>query len=396
MLLKGREIVLGVSGGIAVYKSVELLRLLCRDGAAVTVVMTANAQKFVAPLTFQTLSGRRVITDMFSPLAEVEIEHTSLADQGEVLVIAPATANIIGKCAHGIADDFLSTFYLVFHKHVIMAPAMNPNMFSNQAVQDNIRILKNRGVHFVDPECGEMACGAMGQGRLALPEVIFQSVLQKLQRANDFEGKTLIVTAGPTREPIDAVRFISNHSSGKMGYAIAKRARERGAKVILISGPVNIQPPAGIDFIPVETALEMREALRLHYEKADIIIKAAAVADFRPRNFSDQKIKKKEASLILELERNPDILAELGAKKGNKILVGFAAETQNLLDYALEKLREKNLDMIVANDVSRKDIGFGSDYNAGKFIFRNGQVEEFQRMTKEDLAETLLSRVLQL
>lgn len=396
MFLKGREIVLGVSGGIAVYKAVELLRLLSREEAAVSVIMTANAQKFVTPLTFQTLSGRRVVTEMFSPLAEVEIEHTSLADQGEILVVAPATANIIGKFAHGIADDFLSTFYLVFHKAVIIAPAMNPHMFSNRVVQDNIQILKNRGVSFVDPEWGEMACGATGQGRLALPDIIFQAVLQKLQRVNDYAGKSVVVTAGPTREPIDAVRFISNHSSGKMGYAIAKRAGERGAKVVLISGPVNIQPPAGVDFVPVETALEMREALLMHFEKADIIIKSAAVADFRPRTFSSQKIKKKDAALVLELENNPDILAELGEKKGHKILVGFAAETQNLLEYAQKKLSEKNLDMIVANDVSRKDIGFGSDYNAGKFIYRDGRVEELQRMTKDDLADALLSRVIEL
>lgn len=393
MLLKGREIVLGVSGGIAAYKAVELLRLLTREGAAVNVIMTSNAQKFVTSLTFQTLSGRRVVTDMFSPFAEADIEHISLADKGELLAIAPATANIIGKYAHGIADDFLSTFLLSFCRTVIVAPAMNPNMFVNQVVQENIQILKKRGVYFVEPEWGEMACKVTGQGRLASPEAIFLEILKKLNLKNDFAEKTIIVTAGPTQEPIDAVRFISNLSSGKMGYALAKRAKERGARVVLISGPSHLLPPPGVDFVPVVTALEMKQAVMSHYEKADIIIKSAAVSDFRPKKFSPQKIKKNDASLLLELEKNPDILAEMGAIKGNKILIGFAAETENLREYALGKLKEKNLDMIVANDVSRQDIGFGSDYNSVKIVFRNGKMEELPRMLKDELADAILSRV---
>ncbi len=396
-MLRGREIILGVTGGIAAYKAVEILRLMVKSGANVSVVMTANAQRFVHPRTFQTLSRNRVATEMFPEQAAVEENHISWAAKADLALVAPATANIIGKYATGIADDFLSTFLLATRSPVIMAPAMNHNMYLHPVVQANMEKLRNLGVQFVEPETGELAMeGEYGTGRLANPQKIFEFVEQLLSRRGVMAGKKVVVTAGPTQEPIDAVRHISNRSSGKMGFAIARAAAERGAEVALISGPTWLKPPQGVKFLPVTTALEMRDSVFENLETADILVKSAAVVDFRPRKQTREKIKKEKADLTLELERNPDILAEVGSRKGNLILVGFAAETDKLMEYGKKKLTDKNLDFIVINDIGNSEIGFASDDNKVVIMDRNGGVEELPRMPKEKLAEHILDRILNL
>lgn len=394
-MLKGRKIVLGVTGGIAAYKSAELVRELVRAEAEVHVVMTRNSQAFITPLTFQTLSGNPVITELFSLTEESEIGHISLANAAELLVIAPATANIIGKIAGGIADDMLTTIVMATKAPVLLAPAMNVHMWENVIFQENVEKLRSRGYHFIDPEAGELACGYEGKGRLAeVPEIMEE--IRAILSPKDFSRETILITAGPTEEPIDPVRFISNRSSGKMGFALARAARRRGAEVILISGPTALSAPKKVKYIAVRSASQMREFVLEHMEKASIIIKAAAVADYRPRRNAPEKIKKSEKEIVLELERNPDILSEVGKRKGRRIVVGFAAETENLLQNARRKLEEKNLDLIVANDVTLPEAGFEADTNIVKFLDRSGKVEELPLMTKEELADRLLNRIAQL
>ena len=394
-MLKNKKIILGVTGGIAAYKAAELVRELVRSGAEVFVVMTRSAQAFITPLTFQTLSGNKVATELFSLIEESEIGHISLADRADLLVIAPATANAIGKIAGGIADDLLTTIVMAAKAPVLLAPAMNVHMWENPFCQENIRKLRGRGYHFIDPEAGELACGYEGKGRLAeIPAIVEE--IRSILSPKDLSGDILLVTAGPTEEPIDPVRFLSNRSSGKMGFALARAACLRGAQVILVSGPSALPALPRVKSIPVRTAAEMREAVLENLAQASVLVMAAAVSDYRPRGTSPEKIKKSDAELTLPLELNPDILCEAGQRKGKRLLIGFAAETENLLANARKKLAEKNLDLIVANDVSRPGAGFAVDTNIVKVIDRSGKVEELPLMSKEDLADRVLDRVLSL
>ena len=391
-MLKGKEIVLGVTGGIAVYKAVELLRLLVKGGANVHVVMTRAATEFVTPLTFQTLSKNPVHLDLFNLISEEKIGHISLADRADLFIIAPATANCIGKLAHGIADDLLTTAVMATRAPVLVAPAMNVNMYRNEIYQENEARLKAHGFLFVPPTCGMLACGYEGEGKLQAPEVIFEEAVAALTPKR-LAGARILVTAGPTVEEIDPVRFISNHSSGKMGYAIARQARLRGAQVTLVTGPTCLTPPVGVQVIRVQSAVEMRDAVQGCLAETDVVIKAAAVADYRPKARAVNKVKKEQESLCVELEKNPDILAELGANKGERLLVGFAAETQDLVQNAGAKLRGKNLDMVVANDVLQEGAGFNVDTNIAKLLFSDGRVETLAMMGKEELAVVILEHV---
>lgn len=391
-MLQGKCVVLGVTGGIAAYKAAELLRLLVKSGAETHVVMTRSAQQFITPLTFQTLSGNPVHTELFSLIQEQEIGHISLADRADLALVAPATANLIGKVANGIADDLLTTTLMATRAKVLFAPAMNSNMWENPIYQENHAKLQSLGYAFVEPAYGELACGWQGKGKLPDPQVIFNAA-EALLGNNDLQGKTVLVTAGPTREEIDPVRFLSNYSSGKMGYAIACAARNRGANVVLVSGPVNLPEPKGMEIIQVVSAQQMHEAVMARAEQADLIIKAAAVADFRPVVRGGQKVKKGSAeTTTVDLQRNPDILAELGQQKGSRVLIGFAAETEELLKHAREKLTSKNLDMIVANDVTQEGAGFNGDTNIVRFLTADGKVEELPQMTKAEVADILLDR----
>jgi len=391
-MLNGKQVMLGVCGGIAAYKAVELLRLLVKAGAEVHVVMTRAAQEFVTPLTFQTLSANPVHTDLFNLIAEQEIGHISLADRADLCIIAPATANIVGKIAHGIADDMLTTTVMATKAKVLIAPAMNVNMYTNALYRDNEERLRRHGYYFVPPVSGELACGWQGEGKLAAPESIFEAACS-LVAPHDLEGQTVLVTAGPTREEIDPVRFISNHSSGKMGYALAGAAARRGARVILVSGPTALAAPCGVELVPVVSAEQMQEAVLRCVAESTVVIKAAAVADYRPAARSGDKIKKRTDSLTLELVKTPDILAGLGRMQKRPFLVGFAAETTRLQDYALKKLSEKNLDMIVANDVSQPDAGFNVDTNRALLVMRDGRSIECPLMSKEALADAILDCV---
>jgi phosphopantothenoylcysteine decarboxylase/phosphopantothenate--cysteine ligase len=391
-MLNGKEIILGVTGGIAAYKAVELLRLLTKAGADVHVIMTRSAEEFITPLTFQTLSMNPVSTSLFNLISEREIGHISLADRADLFIIAPATANIVGKLAGGIADDMLTTTVMATKAPVLIAPAMNVNMYQNPLYKENEAKLKRHGYLFVEPAKGLLACGWEGEGKLQEPGVIFEEAVAALT-PKDLVGEHLLVTAGPTREELDPIRFLSNYSSGKMGYAIARGARRRGASVTLITGATCLEAPWGVKSVAVESAEEMRAAVLDHLPVSTIIIKAAAVADYRPRLRADEKIKKADSPLVLELTKNPDILAELGKIKAERLLVGFAAETENLLGNAAKKLAEKNLDMIVANDVSQAGAGFNVDTNIVKLLFKNGQVEELSLMGKEALADVILDRV---
>jgi phosphopantothenoylcysteine decarboxylase/phosphopantothenate--cysteine ligase len=390
-LLKGKEIVLGVCGGIAAYKSAELLRLLIKDGAGVRVVMTRAATAFVAPMTFEALSARPVMTGLFED-AGAEIRHISWARDADAVVIAPATANIIAKMAHGFADDPLTTMILAVNAPVLIAPSMNPRMYQNPVTRENLWSLKGFGFYVMEPESGPVACGDEGAGRLPAPEAICEHV-RRLVLPRDLAGESFLITAGPTQEPIDPVRFLSNPSSGKMGYALARAARRRGADVVLISGPVSIDAPIDVGLIRVRTAQEMKEAVLSRFDSASIVIKAAAVSDYRPVNVSDHKIKKADESLALELSRTPDILRRLGKIKGDRLLVGFAAETEDLVKNAETKLKEKNLDMIVANNVQMSDSGFGVDTNRVTLIFADARQESLSLMSKDDLADLILDRV---
>jgi phosphopantothenoylcysteine decarboxylase / phosphopantothenate---cysteine ligase len=387
-----KKIILGVCGGIAAYKAIELLRLLTKAGADVHVIMTRAAQEFVTPLTFQTLSANPVHTDLFNLIAEREIGHISLADQADLFIVVPATANVIGKIAAGIADDMLTTTVMATKAPVLFAPAMNVNMFTNPIYQENEQKLRRLGYLFVDPIRGSLACGWEGAGKLASPEAIFEGASAALTE-KDLLGRTILITAGPTREEIDPVRYISNHSSGKMGYALARAACHRGAKVLLISGPTALAEPDGVQVVSVTSASEMHREVMARVAECDVIIKAAAVADYRPLVRSASKIKKNSESLTIELVKNPDILAELGGALHRPFLVGFAAETDALAKNAEKKLREKNLDMIVANDVSQVDAGFNVDTNRALLLFRDGSSSDCGLMSKDQLAGAILDHV---
>jgi phosphopantothenoylcysteine decarboxylase / phosphopantothenate---cysteine ligase len=391
-MLSGKAVVLGVTGGIAVYKAVELLRLLTKAGAEVHVVMTRAATEFVTPLTFQTLSGNPVHLELFNLISEQQIGHISLAERADLFLIAPATANFIGKMACGIADDLLSTSVMATRAPVLVAPAMNVNMYQNPIYRENEARLKGHGYLFIPPATGMLACGYEGEGKLPDPEVILEEAIAALTPKR-LCGKRILVTAGPTREEIDPVRYISNHSSGKMGYAIARAARLRGAEVTLVTGPTSLPIPYGVCVVRVESAEQMREAVLGRLEQCDVVIKAAAVADYRPRSRAESKMKKSGDSLSIELEKNPDILSELGARKGDRLLVGFAAETEELVANATGKLSRKNLDLIIANDVSQEGAGFNVDTNIVKLLFRDGRVEDIPLMGKDQLAGVILDRV---
>jgi len=391
-VLKGKKILLGVTGSIAAYKAAEIVSLLKKREAEVFIIMTEFAIKFIQPLTFSTLSGNSVIDNLFSTNDKMVVKHISLAEWADLILIAPATANIIGKIANGIADDMLTTTVMASKAKVIFAPAMNKNMISNPLYQQNVEKLTALGYEFIDAEYGRLACGETGEGRLANIEDIVSTVEYTLSFKNDYQGKTVLVTASCTREPIDKVRFISNYSSGKMGFALAKTARARGARVILITGPTFLPAPKGITTISIESAEEMKKEVFKYFSEADIIISAAAVADFRPKEVFAGKIKKEKD----ELERTSDILYELGKKKGDKILVGFAAETENLAANALKKLKEKRLDLIIANDISVKEAGFGSDKNRARMINSKGTTRKLSLMPKIDMAEKILDEILKI
>ncbi len=395
-MLKWKRIVLGVTGGIASYKAAEFVRLLVKEGAEVHAVMTESAQKFMAPLTFQTLSGNPVATDPFSLLEDAEIGHIALADLAEMVVILPATANIIGKIASGIADDFLSTMVMATKAPVLLVPSMNVNMWENKALQKNIQTLIGMGYHIMEPGEGELACHWYGKGRLPELDEVAEK-MEDLFSPKDLKGEKIVITAGPTQEPIDPVRYITNRSSGKMGYALAKMARRRGAEVVLITGPVSLPPlRKDIQRVPVRSAEEMRGAVFAHLEGSSVVIKAAAVSDYRPRVTSEKKIKKGSAEYILALERTKDILQELGKKKGDRILVGFAAETEDAMANAKKKLLEKNLDFIVVNDVTQPGSGFGSDTNQVKILYPSGQAKDLPLLTKEEVSQFILDDVVRL
>ena len=393
------KVALGVTGGIAGYKAAELVRLLQDRGIRVQVVMTRAAQEFIRPLTFAALSGEKVITDLFGagaeePNIDSAVEHIAVAQSIDALVVAPATADIIAKFAHGEANDFLTTLFLATTAPVVVAPAMNVNMWENAATQANVQTLKARGVRMVEPDSGYLACGMVGPGRLAANETIVTAVIAALEINQDLVGETVLVTAGPTREPIDPVRYIGNRSSGKMGYAIAEAALRRGARVILISGPTALKPPAAAEMVPVQTAREMRDAVMAALDRASIVIKAAAVADFSARQPVEQKIKRK-GPITLELEPTPDILAEVGANKGLRIVVGFAAETQDPLENGRKKLESKSLDAIVVNDVSQPGIGFDSERNAVTILTRDG-AESVPETSKWEVAHRVLDAVVKI
>lgn len=397
-MLQGKKIVLGVTGGIAVYKAVDLVSRLRKAGCEVRVVMTEHAQQFVTPLTFKEISGNAVATSMWNANQEFNVEHIALANWADAFLVAPATANILAKMACGIADDLLSTTLLAAQAPIVVCPAMNTGMYQNPATQENIAKLQERGVTVMPPAVGHLACGTSGPGRLPEPQQIVEFMSAFFAgREGDLRGLRVLVTAAGTREPIDPVRYVGNRSSGKMGYAVAQMAAERGADVLLISGPSALAAPPNVRIVNVETTNEMLEACLAAYGDVDIVIKAAAVADYRPRDVADQKIKKKtDDALTVVMDKNPDILKTLGAKKEQQVLVGFAAETQNLLANAREKVVKKNLDMIVANDVTAAGAGFNSDTNIVKFLFANGDVRELEQMPKVDVANRILDEAIRI
>lgn len=397
-MLQGKKIVLGVTGGIAVYKAVDLVSRLRKAGCEVRVVMTEHAQQFVTPLTFKEISGNAVATSMWNANQEFNVEHIALANWADAFLVAPATANILAKMACGLADDLLSTTLLAAQAPIVVCPAMNTGMYQNPATQENIAKLQERGVTVMPPAVGHLACGTSGPGRLPEPQQIVEFMSAFFAgREGDLRGLRVLVTAAGTREPIDPVRYVGNRSSGKMGYAVAQMAAERGADVLLISGPSALATPPNVRVVNVETTNEMLEACLAAYGDVDIVIKAAAVADYRPRDVADQKIKKKtDDALTVVMDKNPDILKTLGAKKEQQVLVGFAAETQNLLANAREKVVKKNLDMIVANDVTAAGAGFNSDTNIVKFLFANGDVRELEQMPKVDVANKILDEAIRI
>lgn len=394
-MLKNKTVVIGVSGGIAVYKACDIVSRLKKLNANVHVIMTKSATEFVTPLTFQSLSQNYVVNNMFEEPKTWDVEHIALAKKADVFLIAPATANIIGKIANGICDDMLTTTIMATTGKVLIAPAMNTNMYKNPILQRNINILKDLGYSFVDPESGRLACGDIGEGKLASPENIVSAVVDLLNDNNkDLQGKKIMITAGPTVESIDPVRYLTNRSTGKMGYAIAKMAANRGAEVTLVSGPTNITPPSNIKkLIKIQSAEEMYNAIIDNFDENQVIIKSAAVADYKPKNYSDKKIKKNNDDLVIELGRNKDIAYEIGKIKKDKILVGFAAETNNLIENAKGKINKKNLDFIVANDLTEEGAGFGTDTNIVKIIDKEGNINKYPCMKKDEVANVILDKV---
>ena len=392
-----KHVLIGVTGGIAAYKILDVESKLRKIGYEMNTIMTKNACEFVQPMAFQTISNNYVVTDTFERPHKWDVEHIALAKKADVVLIAPATANVIGKIANGIADDMLTTTVMAAKCPIIIAPAMNTNMYENEIVQENIAYLKSKGYLFIEPATGMLACGDVGSGKLAAPEDIVayieQVIKEQANREEDLKGKHILVTAGPTVEAIDPFRYITNHSSGKMGYAIAEKAAKRGGEVILVSGPVQIPQPQGVKVIKVKTALEMYDAVHEHFEWADAVIKAAAVSDYRPKNESLQKVKKQDDDMTLELVKNPDILQSLGERKDKQVLVGFAAETHNMIEYAREKITNKHLDFIVANNIAQEGAGFKSDTNIATIIEKNGQVTECKQMSKLDLGNAILDKV---
>lgn len=389
-----KTVVVGVSGGVAVYKTLDVISRLRKADIDVHVIMTKAATEFVTPLSFQSLSQNMVIHNMFEEPRAWEIQHISLAKKADLMLIAPATANIIGKVANGIADDMLSTTIMATKAPVIFAPAMNTNMYNNPIVQGNIRKLKDYGYGFVEPASGRLACGDVGDGKLADTELIAERVISALHEPKDLKGLKVLVTAGPTISAIDPVRFITNRSTGKMGYAIAEEARDRGAEVVLVTGPSNLKTPFGMKIKQVNTNEEMLNAVLEEYDSCDIVIKSAAVADYKAKNYSNEKIKKGSGDLVLEFTRDNDILKNLGDKKKNQILIGFAAESNEVLQNAKEKLGKKNLDYIVANDITSKETGFGSDNNKVTIISKTGEAIELESMSKRLVGQELFNIVL--
>ena len=414
-MLKDKNIILGVTGGIAAYKCVDLVSRLRKQGANVHVILTKGAQNFVTETAMREISGNPVVTSMWQEIQQYDVEHIALARLADVVLVAPATANVIAKCACGMADDMLTTTLLATKAPVFFAPAMNTNMYENSITQQNLHTLQERGCHIIEPAAGHLACGTSGVGRMPEPQELVEILAdffatgkelaqpdetdsrQHLAEGLDFSGLNILVTAAGTREPIDPVRYIGNRSSGKMGYAIAEAARDLGANVTLISGPSALPPLAGVNFFKVESARDMRRLVLENFPESQIVIKAAAVADYLVKNVADHKIKKNDEELTLVLEKNPDILKELGQKKQKgQVLVGFAAETQNLIQYAQSKLEKKNLDMIVANDVSKPQAGFNVDTNLIKLLKRDGSIEELPLMSKKDLAYIILNHVMKI
>jgi phosphopantothenoylcysteine decarboxylase / phosphopantothenate---cysteine ligase len=388
---------IGISGGIAVYKALDIISALRKKDIDVRVIMTDSATKFVTPLSFQSLSQNMVVTDMFAEPKAFEIQHISLAKRADVFLVAPATANIIGKVANGISDDMLSTTIMATRAKVIFAPAMNTNMYENPIVQDNIEKLKKYGYEFIEPASGRLACGDLGKGKLADVNTILERVLEALnekEQSKDLIGKNVLISAGPTYSKIDPVRFITNRSTGKMGYYIAEEAKRRGANVTLVSGPTNINPPAGIKVINITTNEEMKNAILDNFEESHIVIKSAAVADYKIKNYSNEKIKKGEGDLTLTFVRDNDILKILGEKKNNQILVGFAAESNNVVENAKKKLERKNLDYIVANDITSADTGFGSDDNKVIIISKGEEEIYLDKMSKKEVASKIFETIL--
>lgn len=395
-MLEDKTVVIGVSGGIAVYKACDIVSRLKKLNINVHVIMTKNATEFVTPLTFQSLSQNYVVSHMFDEPKTWDVEHISLAKKADVFLIVPATANVIGKIANGICDDMLTTTVMATTGKVLIAPAMNTNMYKNPILQRNISMLKELGYNFINPESGRLACGDEGEGKLASPEVIVSMVIDLLNNNNnkDLLGKKIMITAGPTVESIDPVRYITNRSTGKMGYAIAKMAADRGADVTLVSGPTNITPPPNIKkLIKIQSAEDMYNVITDNFDDNQVIIKSAAVADYKPKIYSNKKIKKSNDDLFIELERNKDIAYEIGKIKKDKILVGFAAETNDLIENAKNKVNKKNLDFIVANDLTEEGAGFGADTNVVKIIDKEGNIKKYPQMRKDEVANIILNKV---
>ena len=389
-------VVIGVTGGIAVYKTLDVISALRKKDIEVHVIMTESASKFVNPLTFQSISQNMVVTDMFAEPKAWEIQHISLAQKADLMLVAPATANIIGKISNGIADDMLSTTIMATKAKVLIAPAMNTNMYENKIVQNNISKLKDFGYKFIEPASGRLACGDVGIGKLADVNTIVERVLEELEeKEQDLLGKKVLISAGPTIAPIDPVRYITNRSTGKMGYAIAQEARERGAEVVLVSGPTNLNPPKDVKIINIKTHEEMKNEILQYFEWADIVIKSAAVADYKPKEYSEEKIKKGDGDLNLCLTRDNDILKSLGEIKTHQILVGFAAESNNVLENANKKLKNKNLDFIVANDITSSDTGFGSEDNKVVILSKNDEKLELEKMSKKEVASNIFDMILE-
>lgn len=393
-MLKGKTVVLGVTGGIAAYKIASLASMLVKQHADVQVIMTENATNFITPTTFETLTGNKCLVDTFDRNFQFQVEHVALAKRADIFMIAPATANVIAKVAHGLADDMLTTTFLACKKPKYIVPAMNTQMYENPITQDNLDICRRYGMHVVEPASGYLACGDTGAGKMPEPELLMEYIMQELAFEKDMAGKKVLVTAGPTREAIDPVRYITNHSTGKMGYAIAQAAARRGAEVTLVSGPVNLKAPLGVNLVPVTSAGEMFQAVTEASSSQDVIIKAAAVADYRPKYVGTEKTKKKDGDMNLEMERTDDILAWLGNhRQMGQVLCGFSMETEDMLENSQAKLEKKHVDMIVANNLKTAGAGFGTDTNVVTIITKEG-AEELAMMTKEQVAHQLLNRIM--